>query len=76
MLIDYGKPPRTLSLTSIESRPVEIVQQHKFHGIVCDNRLTFEREGGARLHNERSAGFTACAGFSIDRTHENVRLQV
>lgn len=43
MVIDCGKPPTTIPLTSVESRPVEIVQ-HKFHGIVLDNRSTFERE--------------------------------
>lgn len=44
MVIDYEKPPRTISLTSIESLPIEIVLQHKFHDTLFDNRLTFELE--------------------------------
>lgn len=58
MVIDYGNPPRTISLTSIERRPVEAVEQRKFHGIVFDFGWTLE-------HNVDAGRFTVCAGSII-----------
>lgn len=52
-----------LFLTSIECRSVEIAQQHKFRGLVTNNRLTFWTWGGCSIHNEHTSGFTVYAGF-------------